>query len=240
MTLRPLLIALAALPLAACATVPPADTASAPAPVADERERLYALFERTDAAFIERNPLAGFFRGDFRRADQLGEGPTLEAFAAERRAAQDALAALRTIDRDGLSAEDRTAYDVFAYSQQRIVASTEPAILRYTGSLPIDHFNGMHISYPRLSTPGGQMPFATLADYDNALKRHAQFPKLIDRSIARLRAGMADGVVHPRIATETMIAQLDTQLALGTEKMPYWGAVAQMPQTYAAADRSRL
>jgi uncharacterized protein (DUF885 family) len=250
MKLRVLLLCAASLPVAACTTMPsgdvmsaadaPAAVAPAAASAASQREQLYDLFARTDAAYIARNPIAAFFRGDFTHADELGDQFTLESFAAERRAAQDALAALAQIDRSALADDDRIAYDVFRFGQQEIVDGTEPAILRYEANLPIDHFRGLHIFYPRLSSAGGQMPFATVADYDNALKRHAQFAPLVDKAIARFRAGIADGVVHPRIATETMIAQLDTQLALKTEQTPYWTPIAQMPDTFGTADRTRL
>ena len=250
MKLRVLLLCAASLPVAACTTMPSGDVmsaadapmAAAPAATAaaSQREQLYDLFARTDAAYIARNPIAAFFRGDFTHADQLGDQFTLESFAVERAAAQDALAALARIDRSALGDDDRIAYDVFRFGQQQIVDGTEPAILRYEADLPIDHFRGLHIFYPRLSSAGGQMPFATVDDYDNALKRHAQFGPLVDKAIARFRAGIADGVVHPRIATETMIAQLDTQLALKTEQTPYWTPIAQMPDSFSANDRTRL
>ena len=256
MRMRALLLCAACLPIAACATMrdggkvatAEASVTAAPAPSAKaaaispaaERERLNALFARTDAAFVARNPVAGFFRGDFSRADQLGDPFSLAALTAERRAAQEALAELATIDRAALSADDRIAYDVFRFGQQEVIDGSEPVSLRYDVALPIDHFRGLHILYPRLSSAGGVIPFATVADYDNALKRHAQFGPLIDTAIAGFRTGMADGVVHPRIATETMIAQLDTQLALKTEDMPYWTPIARFPDAVPAAERTRL
>jgi uncharacterized protein (DUF885 family) len=244
-TSRLAIAAALAISLGACATIPSSETARISAapeilPQSDARERLYDLFARTDAAFLDRNPIDSFFRGDFSRANQLGDGFSLESYAAERAAAQNALTALRAIDRSALNPDDQIAYDVFAYGQQRTLASTEPAILRYQANLPIDHFRGLHIFYPRLSSAGGQMPFATVADYENALKRHAQFGPLIDEAIERFRAGQAEGVVHSRVAVETMIAQLDTQLALATEQTPYWTPVAQFPHNVGAADRSRL
>lgn len=244
-TSRRVMAAALAMSLSACATVPQADTAPAAVtsgamPQSDARERMYELFARTDESFLERNPVAGFFRGDFSRADQLGDGFSLASFEAERAAAQEALTALQAIDRSALNQADQIAYDVFAYGQQRTMASTEPVILRYEANLPIDHFRGLHISYPRLSSAGGQMPFATVTDYENALKRHAQFGPLIDKAIERFRAGKAEGVVHPRVTVETMIAQLDTQLALKTEDTPYWTPVAQFPDAVGAADRTRL
>lgn len=236
------LAALAAASLAACAASPEGSVASTPAPAAqaDAGAALDALFERSDAAFLERNPVAAFFRGDFRRADTLGNGFAPDYFERERAAAQADLAALRSIDRNALSAEDRISWDVFAYNQQRTLEQTSPAVLPFEKYLPIDHFRGFHISYPRLSSAGGVMPFNTVADYDNALKRHAQVPGQVDAAIARMREGMAAGVVQPRLTVATMIQQLDTQLRLTTEKTPYWTPIAAFPDAIAAADRARL
>ena len=161
-------------------------------------------------------------------------------FERERAAAQADLAALRSIDRNALSAEDRISWDVFAYNQQRTLEQTSPAVLPFEKYLPIDHFRGFHISYPRLSSAGGVMPFNTVADYDNALKRHAQVPGQVDAAIARMREGMAAGVVQPRLTVTTMIQQLDTQLRLTTEQTPYWTPIAAFPDAIAAADRARL
>ena len=235
------LVGLIAASLAACATVPGEPVATtASAPVASASERLQALFARSDAAFIERNPVAAYFRGDFSRADRLGNGFAADYFAKERAAAEADLAALRAIDRAALSAEDRISYDVFAYNQQRTLEQTGPANLPFEKFLPVDHFNGFHIGYPRLSSAGGVMPFATVTDYENALRRHAQVPRMVDDAIARMREGIAAGVVQPRLTVTTMIEQLDTQLALGTEATPYWTPIAKFPAAVADADRARL
>ena len=236
------LLALATAALAACATVPgePVATASASAPVASASKRLHALFASSDAAFLERNPTAAFFRGDFSRADRLTNGFAPDYLEKERAAAEADLAALRAIDRAALSAEDRISYDVFEYNQQRTLEGTSAANLPFEKYLPIDHFGGFHINYPRLSSAGGLMPFATVTDYENALKRHAQFPRAIDQAIARFREGMGAGVVQPRLTVTTMIEQLDTQLKLSTEAMPYWTPIASFPDSIGAADRARL
>ena len=77
MNLRVLLLCAASLPVAACTTMPggevasaaadaPAISASAEVAPAPQREQLYDLFARTDAAYIARNPIAAFFRGPHR------------------------------------------------------------------------------------------------------------------------------------------------------------------------------
>ena len=235
------LVAVFAASLAACATVPGEPVATAaPAAAADQRAALLALFERSDAAFLERNPTAAFFRGDFSRADRLGNGFAPDYYDKERAAAEQELAALEAIDRNALSAEDRISWDVFAYNQQRTIEQTNPANLPFEKFLPIDHFRGFHIGYPRLSSAGGVMPFDTVTDYENALKRHAQVPAQVDAAIARMREGMAAGVVQPRLTVSTMIEQLDTQLKLTTEQTPYWTPIGAFPAAIGVADRTRL
>ena len=236
------LLALAAASLGACATMSekPVTTAAVMAPGATASERLQTLFASSDAAFLDRNPTAAFRRGDFSRADRLGTGFASDYLDKERAAAEADLAALRAIDRTALSAEDRISYDVFAYNSERTLRATDAAILPFEKFLPIDHFGGFHINYPRLSSAGGLMPFATVTDYENALKRHAQVPRAIDQAIERMREGMAAGVVQPRLTVTTMIEQLDTQLKLGTEQTPYWTPVASFPDAVGATDRTRL
>lgn len=245
MIVRLPLAGLFAVSLAGCATMPGESVASteaalvaAPAPA--PAEALHALFDRSDAAFVERNPVAAFYRGDFSHADRLGNGFAADHLDKERTAAQADLAALRAIDREALSPQDRISYDVFAYNQQRTLEQTSAANLPFEKYLPIDHFNGFHIGYPRLSSAGGVMPFATPTDYENALKRHAQVPRAVDQAIARMREGMAAGVVQPRLTVATMVEQLDTQLKLTTEKTPYWTPIAKFPDTIGADDRARL
>ncbi|ANY21272.1 hypothetical protein A6F68_02782 [Tsuneonella dongtanensis] len=243
MTLRTLaVLGLVALPLAACATVPEAapPPVTAVTPEATPAERLRDLFARSDAAFLDRNPSTSFSRGDYSRADRITNRAAPDYYAVERHAAEVALAELATIDRAALGPVDQIAYDVFAYDKRRWLAGTEAEVAKFRHALVIDHRSGEHITYPRLASAGGQMPFATVADYENALKRHAAFARVLDDSIARLREGMAAGVVHPRVSTEIMIAQLDTQLKMRVEEMPYWTPVAAFPDAIGAADRARL
>ncbi|RYY33803.1 MAG: DUF885 family protein, partial [Sphingomonadales bacterium] len=239
------LIGLAAASLAACATVPQErvstmQSAAATPASASASQQLKALFERSDEASLERNPTARYYRGDFSQADRLGNGFAPDYYAKERAAAEADLAALKAIDRAALSPEERISYDVFAYNQERTLEQTSPSILPWELYTPIDHFRGFHIGYPRLSSAGGVMPFATVTDYENALKRHAQVPGQLDQAIARMREGMAAKVVLPRLTVETVIQQLDTQLELGTGQTPYWTPIAKFPDAIGAADRARL
>src|SRR5690349_6271312 len=186
------------LALAACATAPAASPpvevvpAIAPVPPVPEpqvsaHDRLFQLFKDSDEASLKRNPLQALFRGDMRYADQLGDFITDAYFAGELAAAEQDLATLHAIPRDQLNETDQLAYDVFESQTKDTIRGLQPDLLSLTKVQPINHFFGFHTFYPTLSSGKGAAPFKTVEDYDNALKRHAQFVTYIDRAIGRFK-----------------------------------------------------
>lgn len=222
-------------PAVAQQTAPPA-TASAQTP----HDRLFALFAAADEASLKLNPIAALSRGDMRYADRLTDALTPEYNAALIAQAQSNLAQLEAIDRASLSPTDKIAWDVFAYNQRQALKGLTPERLALTEVRPLNHFYGFHTFYPTLSSGKGIAPFKTVADYENAMKRHREYVKLIDRSIAKFREGMASGVLETKLTIGNVVQQLDTQIALPVEQSPYWGPVAALPDDFSAADKARL
>ena len=62
-----------------------------------ESERLRALMAKSEAAYLDRNPVAAFYRGDFSDAGSLGDFSPA-SYETERAAAMCDIAALGTID----------------------------------------------------------------------------------------------------------------------------------------------
>ncbi len=245
--LRIALLSAAALPLGACATTAPVDMPTASAVPAAQtaqaetaHDRMFAIFAAADEASLKRNPLSALFRGDMRYADRLGDYLTDEYNDAERAAAQGNLAAMKGIDRAALNATDKIAYDVFIYNQDEALKGLAPEILALNDVRPVNHFTGFHTFYPTLASGQSAAPFKTVEDYENNLKRHAEYIKLGDRSIGRFREGMKSGVVETSLTIRNVIEQLDTQLALPLEKSPYWGPIGMFPDDISGADKARL
>ncbi len=201
---------------------------------------LFALFAASDEGSLKRNPLSALFRGDMRYADHLGNYLTDEYNDGERAAAQGELAALKAIDRAKLSPTDKIAFDVFAYDREQTLKGLTPEILALNEVRPINHFFGFHTFYPTLASGKTGIPFATIADYDNNLKRHAEYVTLIDRSIAKFREGQKSGVVETKLTIRNVIEQLNTQLASPPEQSPFWEPIAKLPASFSAADKARL
>ena len=245
MTFRALLLAATCLGLAAPALAqapaqPAAPAAAQPAPRNEAGERLHRLFTESDEASLRRNPLQAMFRGDFRYADRLGDFGSDAYFDAERGAAQSELDTLRRIDRNALSPTDRLAYDVFEYNRQDTLADLTPEMLALTAVRPINHFSGFHTFYPVFASGRSAAPFRNVLDYDNNVRRHAQFVQAVDRAIARFRQGLASGVVDTQLTIRNVIQQLDTQLAVAPEQSPYAGPLANFAEGVPEADRARL
>ena len=233
--------------LAGCASAPspaPPVVAAAPAPAAapesSAHDALFALFEASDEASLERNPLNAISRGDDRYADRFGDYITDAYYAAERAAAESDLARLRSIDRSKLNETDRIAYDVFEFETLDDLRDLQPDMLALTAVRPMNHFFGFHTFYPTFASGKGTAQFETLADYENNLKRHKEFATYLDRAVGRFRQGMASGVVETRLTVGNMIEQLDTQLAQAPEDSPYYGPVSEFPDAIPAAERVRL
>ncbi len=207
---------------------------------ASAHERLFQLFKESDEASLKRNPLQALYRGDLRYADRLGDLFSDAHFQAEKAAAEHDLAALRTIPRDQLNATDRIAYDVFENQTEEALKGYAPDLLAITEALPMNHFYGLHTQYPTIAGGQGAAPFRTVVDYDNNLKRNRDFATNVDEAIRQWKKGEAEGIVDTKLTVRNMIEQLDNQLKLKPEDLPYWGPIKDFPGSIAPTERARL
>ncbi|HKQ52199.1 MAG TPA: DUF885 domain-containing protein [Pyrinomonadaceae bacterium] len=226
------------LALSLCASLT-CNAVSAPQEEATASRRLKELFAASDEAHLKRNPILALARGDLRYADQFGDYLSDQYFAAEKSAAESDLAALKTIDRDALSADERISYDEFRWQTELSLRGFEPDLLALVVVRPLNQ-SGLHAEMPDISSGKGIAPFETTADYENNLKRLAGFVLYLDRSIERMREGLKLGVVQPRVVMEEVVTQLDDIIARGVETSPYYGPVLKFPAGVSSNDRARL
>ncbi len=205
-----------------------------------EGQKLKTLFAQDDEANLKRNPISALFRGDMRYADQLGEFVSDAYYDGERKAAEENLKKLGTIDRAKLNATDMIAYDIFTLNQKDALKGLSPEYLDLTKVRPLNHFFGIHTFYPSFASGDGAAPFKTLVDYENNLKRHKQFVVNFDAMLNRFKEGKASGVVETKLTINNVIDQLNTQLAQKTEESPYYAPIKKLPADISDADKARL
>ncbi len=238
-TLSPLALMAAPASAQMSAPVGPGPVAAAPSQNQATRD-LHKLFEDSDEGSLRRNPLFAIFRGDTRFADRFGDFITDAYYAAEKRANASDMARLKKIDRAQLSPTDQIAYDVFKWQTEQAAISFRPDILKLNVVRPLNHFFGFHTFYPTFSSGKGGAPFATVQDYDNALKRHREFIIFLDRAVGRFREGAKSGVVETKMTINNVIGQLDAQLAQKTEESPYFAPVLNFPANFSPEDKARF
>jgi uncharacterized protein (DUF885 family) len=234
------ILLVAATALAACASdTKPADplavNASAP-PSAD----LKALFASSDEAVLVRNPIVGIFRGDLRHTSTFGEYQSDAYYAAEKAAAEHDLAALDSIPRASLNADDQISYDTFKWQRAMDLRGYQPELLDAIKVRPIDHFNGFHTFFVDVSSGQGAARFKTVKDYDDGLERLKGYARELDTTLVKFQAGLASGVVHPKLVTANVIKQLDTFLKQGVDSSPLMGPVQTFPADVPKTDQLRL
>jgi uncharacterized protein (DUF885 family) len=213
---------------------PPAAAQSA------EDAKLRKLFADSDEASLRRNPINGIFRGDLRYADRLGNYYTDAYTAAERAAVVKDLAAIRRIDRARLNRVNQIAYDVFLADQTRALKGFAPGVQRVVKYLPMDHFSGFQSFYPDFASGQGAAPFKTVLDYENNLKRNAEYAATYDRVIGLFREGMKRRIVQPKLVVRNMIGQFEKLDAQGVERSVFYAPVKTFPEGISAADQARL
>jgi uncharacterized protein (DUF885 family) len=205
-----------------------------------EGQKMKALFAKSDAESLKRNPIGALFRGDERYADQLGDYISDEYFAKEKAAEAAELATLMKLDRSKLSATDKIAYDVFKRDKEQALKGYSDEIMALTVVRPVNHFSGFHTFYPDFASGKGAAPFKTVKNYEDNLKRHKQFIIIGDRSMGRFREGMESGVVETKLTITNVIEQLATQIGLGLEDSPFMAPTRNFPDDFSDADKKRL
>jgi uncharacterized protein (DUF885 family) len=203
-------------------------------------QRLFALFAASDEGNLKRNPIQALLRNDLRYADQFGDYLSDAYFAAEKDAAVRDLAALARIDRSALNPSDQVSYDVFKYQRTSDLKGFEPDILNAIIVRPIDHFSGIQTFVPDISSGEGPAPFKTVADYENNLRRLPGFVVFLDRSIDRMKQGLASGVTNPKLTMALSAEQFDALIKQGVEGSEFYKPIAKFPDSISSADRKRL
>lgn len=194
-------------------------------------ERLQQLFEATWEAELAANPTMASYRGDARYNDRWTD---MSAAGIERRRLhdRDTLAALRAIPREQLDAKQQLDYDLFArqYEQRIATARFKPELYQ------IDHQGGIQT----LAEITELLPFQTVKDYEDWIKRLEAVGTLIDQHIALLDRAAREGRTQPRVIMQRIPAQLAALRVADARDSGFYAPFKRFPQSLSPTDRERL
>jgi uncharacterized protein (DUF885 family) len=151
---------------------------------------LHALFAAEWDYEMEQYPTWASSLGD-RRWNDRWEDLSSDAILKRHNHHRQVLAQLNKIDRGALTAAEQLNYDLFKRNYERRVEG-----FQYRGFLlPLNQLDGVH-TVNRLADA---LRFETLKDYADWLERLKALPLRIDQTIALMRLGIKERIIHPKI-----------------------------------------
>ncbi len=159
------------------------------------------------------------------------------------------LQAAQSLDTRELSETDRSSLRVMRWdSEIKREGLTNPLVtvaspiydLPNFQLMPIAQVSSFNLFITQLASGASLQPFATVADYDNWLKRVDGYLKWLATAQANMKLGIAQGVVWPRVIVQRTLPQFDSLLTDNLEVHPFYGPIRQLPVDFAREDRERL
>ncbi|MGE5833099.1 MAG: DUF885 domain-containing protein [Acidobacteriota bacterium] len=152
---------------------------------------------------------------------------------------------VRAINRAELDPPNQLNYDLYLDLLQTAVQGLEfdndaipvRSVIPHNLAMPINQIEGIAQDIPRIIAFS---PSATLADYENRVKRLEGIPALVDQTMALMRDGLARGLTPPKVTMRDVPAQVNAQIVDDPMTSPLLAAFATWPAGIAAPDRERL
>jgi uncharacterized protein (DUF885 family) len=243
---RRLIVLSLSLALAACGGADEAAQApaAAPAPAAQPAKpdatalaaQLETLYEEFWEEQLKLNPVQATFVGDPRYNDQLPNFLSADYRKQTHDFSQKWFDRVSAMDGSVLDGQARLSYDIFLRDLKNSLESERFP----TWQQPVNQFGSFASFLAQLGSGSSAQPFATVADYDNWLKRGAAAPAIFDTAIANMREGMAAGVVQPKVLMQKVLPQLDALIKDKPEDTLFWGPIKNLPADFPEADKTRL
>ncbi len=218
------LLAIAPLTLAPLSAAPPESADSAGA-------QLHALFDQEWEYTLRQNPTFASRLGD-RRFNDRWPDVSLAAIARRHQHDQEVLTKLDAIDTTALSDADRLNYTLF---RKNYAMDVEGFQYRWH-LLPLDQRGGIQTA----NELADSLRFATVKDYQDWLARLRAFSAYVDQTIALMRAGIRQGMVHPKVIMQRIPAQIAAQIVDDPIESLFFKPFKKFPDSIAPADRDRL
>ncbi|MEO6104200.1 MAG: DUF885 domain-containing protein [Pseudoxanthomonas sp.] len=180
---------------------------------------------------LRESPEGASYNGDSRFNDRWTD-LSLAAIAAREAEDRDALQQLHAIDRKGLTAADQLDYDTFEWTLQRSIERQK----FHEYLQPVSHQGG-----PQTADGIAEvLPFDSLKDYQDWLKRLHALPAVIDQVIALMQEGVKAGNLPPRVLMQRVPAQIAGQVVDDPVQSAFYKPFLKFPDAISASEREQL
>jgi uncharacterized protein (DUF885 family) len=194
-------------------------------------QALHQLFTTEWDYEMQEHPERASTLGDRRWNDRWTD-ESIEAHARRHQHNQEVLVRLAGINRAALAPADQLNYDLFKKQYQNRIEGYQ----FHWFLLPLNQRNGIQT----IDDLDDALRFETLKDYEDWIARLRSFPVLMDQTIAIMRQGIRERMLHPKVIMQRVPAQIDRQIVGDPEQSGFYKPFLHISQTISSADRERL
>ena len=192
---------------------------------------LHELFAAEWDYKMEQHPTWASTLGDRRWNDRWGD-ISVDAIIRRHNHNVEVVAKLANIDRVVLAPADQLNYDLFKKDYENDIEGFK--YRRYL--LPLNQLGGVHT----VNQLAEALRFETLKDYEDWLARLKALPVRIDQTIALMRLGIKERIIHPKIVLQRVPAQIDHQVVSDPKTSPLYKPFTKFSSSITEADQARL
>ncbi|MDE5490238.1 DUF885 domain-containing protein [Elizabethkingia meningoseptica] len=204
---------------------------------AQENDKLVKLADKYYETFLKLNPLEATSQGDLRFNDLLPDNISAKVIAEEINFYNTTTKELASIKYDALDDQHKVIYDVLDNQLKTKVES----YVYHPEYIPFTQFDGLPLTLPLLGSGKGTQPFKTERDYDNWLKRIAQFPVWMNTAEQNFRTGIKNKFVLPKKLVVKIIPQMTAAEIITPDfsKNIFYGPVKDFPKDFSAEQKQK-
>ena len=200
--------------------------------VETRRKALNDLFAQIWEDNISHAPEFASTIGDKRFNDQLTDY-SVDAYNQQLARKRDYLRRLGEIDPAGLSNQEVLSKDLMV--RQLIEDEEESAFKPW--EMPVNQFNGLHLSLPQLVP---RLSFTSVKDYDDYTARLNKVPGAFRQITDNMLTGIDDQRVPPKFLLEKVLVQVNALVAQKPEDSPFARPLQKFPGGISAAEQTRI
>ncbi len=181
---------------------------------------------------LSHSPEFASILGDKRWNDKASDLSEREILADQQKD-REWLARLAAIDTTGFPEQETLTKTLLVRGLKESIANE-----RFQNwKMSVSQFFGIHLQAPQMVS---LLSFTTVKDYDDYIARLKQLPTQFDDTTARMRKGMADGLMQPRFLLEKVVTQSGGIAAQKPEDTPFARPLSKIPPTFSPEDAARI
>jgi uncharacterized protein (DUF885 family) len=178
------------------------------------------------------NPTTATFSGDHRYNNQLGDNSET-AIIKNKEIYQQFLDKLEKINPDELNTANNLNYMILI---QKLTLEMERINFK-AYRMPISTFGSFYTFFPIL---GQIAPLRNVEDFENLLNRYKSIPKHIDNYIIRMRTGLKEGQIPPKVSLKGVEQAITEQVETDLDESPYLLPFKVFPETITKEQRDKI